>query len=826
MPPSSPPHARNGTLPLAVLLVCGQVAGCAEPNHSPTLDPVGDQVVVVGQELVVELTARDPDGDALAFSLENAPEGASVAGTAAGGELRWAPLISQVDPGGKTYSLTVRVDDGRGGRAEQVVHITAYPEGGVPVFLNPSGFVINLAHESRVAFLIEVKDDDTDPGQMTLRLVSGIEGAEFQVINGKSASFYWKPTPEQIAESSYYSVVVGADDGVHAEVQQEISIILLNAETGQCEGSPPSIQHVPVGDAHEQAGIAVTAEATDGESTVSAMTLLWAVGQDATDADMKSVPMTLEEHTWTATIPELGLAGSESVFVRYALVATDNDDITGSACDKTTRSPKTGAHWFVAYGPDATGSCKEDALEPNDTAGTAAALEPGVRPLLRSCGGDDDWYAITVPAGSVLGVAARFEPTHGKLFADLHLADGSEVAKDAEGVGASLSFGPAGATTTVLARVGSAEGTALTYSLSVELNQGTCTNDPHEPNDGPGAAVPLGPGVLKGLVVCPGDRDWFAVTLGAGQHIEAGILFDQMDGDLDATLYAPDGLTPVASSETETSDELISYDADTGGTYLLEVRGFADAANGYDLAISVVDQSAVCKEDILAPNQAPEDAVALPAGSFTGMTLCPGTSDWFQYGLNGGETFQVLVTPEAGQALGVQIRTADGTAVGTSDATDEGILAEAVTKLPGEYLIEVTSTGASAVPYSVALAAEDLPGPCKNDRFEPNDTQETARKVSPGVLTRGKLCAGDQDWFRISGGAFEVVTLWALYDDADGDVDLRLLDADGEIVGEGKEGSDEELLEVLLPEGGDYWVKVSGAGIVDSAYDLVFYLDY
>lgn len=811
---------------LVVLLLCGRGSGCAEPNHNPTLDPVGDQVVVVGQELEVELTARDPDGDTLVFSLDSAPDGASVTGDGTKGELHWAPLISQVDPGGRTYSVLVRVDDGRGGRAEQVVHITAYPEGGVPVFLNPSGFVINLAHESRVAFLIEVKDDDTEPGQMTLRQVSGIEGAEFEVINGKSASFYWKPTPEQIAASSYYSVVVGADDGVHPEVQQEISIILLNAETGQCEGTPPSIQHVPLGDEHEQEEITVTAEANDGDSAVTTMTLLWAEGEDATDADMKSVPMTLADHTWKGTIPALGLSGSQSVFVRYALMATDNDDITGSACDKTTRSPKTGAHWFVAYGPDAGGACKEDAAEPNDSAGAAAALEPGVRPLLRSCGGDDDWYAITVPAGSALGVAARFEPTHGKLFTDLHLADGSEVAKDAVGVGAQLAFGPTGKTSTVLLRVGSAGGTALTYSVAVELNQGTCTNDSLEPNDGPGAALPVVPGVLKDLVVCPGDRDWFAITLGAGQHLEAGVLFDQQDGDLDATLYAPDGLTPVASSETETSDELISYDADTGGTWLLEVRGFADAANSYDLAISVVDQSAVCKEDILAPNQEPEDAIALPSGSFTGMTLCPGTSDWFVYGLNGAETFRALVTPEDGQALDVRIWTTDGGSIGTSGPTEQGVVAEAVVKLPGDYLVEVASAGDSAVPYSIALSAEDLPGPCKNDRFEPNDTQEAARKLGPGVLTRGKLCAGDQDWYRISGGAFEMVTLWVLHDDGDGDVDLRLLDADGEVVGEGEKGSNEVLLEVLLPEGGDYWVKVSGAGIVNSAYDLVFYIDY
>lgn len=56
-------------------------------NDAPQLAPVADQVVAEGDTLVLQLAAGDADGDALTFSLEQAPEGATI--DAATGEVRW-----------------------------------------------------------------------------------------------------------------------------------------------------------------------------------------------------------------------------------------------------------------------------------------------------------------------------------------------------------------------------------------------------------------------------------------------------------------------------------------------------------------------------------------------------------------------------------------------------------------------------------------------------------------------------------------------------------------------------------------------------------------
>jgi len=71
----------------------------------PVLDPVDRQTVTVGDELTFALSATDPDGDPLSFSMTGLPEGArfDTAGT-----FSWTPTSAQVGD----YALTATVTDG------------------------------------------------------------------------------------------------------------------------------------------------------------------------------------------------------------------------------------------------------------------------------------------------------------------------------------------------------------------------------------------------------------------------------------------------------------------------------------------------------------------------------------------------------------------------------------------------------------------------------------------------------------------------------------------------------------------------------------------
>ncbi|GMV43970.1 MAG: hypothetical protein AMXMBFR64_56860 [Myxococcales bacterium] len=381
---------------------------------------------------------------------------------------------------------------------------------------------------------------------------------------------------------------------------------------------------------------------------------------------------------------------------------------------------------------------------------------------------------------------------------------------------------PPKATTTLLLRARSPAGTAMAFTLSVDLSDQTCTDDPLEPNAGPLAAHPLTPGITDGLVICPDDHDWNAIQASAGQVLTIAVLFDHAVGDLDAVLYAPDGLTPVAPSTTQTSDESITFEIPQTGTWLLEVRGFEGQSNAYELAVSLAAAGDVCSEDILAPNQTPEKAATLPAGAWSGLTACPGTSDWFAYGLNGGETLFALA--QAPAPLKVRLYAGD-TVIGESGSDADGSWGQAVIQKSGKTLIEVRNEGTAPAPYTFALAVTEPDGPCKDDRFEPNDTPPQGPTIEPGVLTRGKVCGSNTDWYRVFIGGFETATLWLLFDHGAGDLDLRLYDVDGKLIGGSTSTTDDELVEALVDKGGYYYVEVCGKGAVSNAYDLVFFAE-
>jgi hypothetical protein len=97
-------------------------------NHPPSLIPVGDRVMTLGQTLVIPISANDPDtGQTLSFSLSgDALPGAEIASS--NGVFTWRPqqagtyscIIQVVDNGvpvmsdSHGFTIIVRSDDGDG----------------------------------------------------------------------------------------------------------------------------------------------------------------------------------------------------------------------------------------------------------------------------------------------------------------------------------------------------------------------------------------------------------------------------------------------------------------------------------------------------------------------------------------------------------------------------------------------------------------------------------------------------------------------------------------------------------------------------------------
>jgi hypothetical protein len=96
--------AHDGTGNVETNAAAADVTVTTLPNYPPVVDPVSNQSVVVGQQLVITNSATDPDG--VVFLLGNgAPAGATLT---TNGIFRWTPACAQ---GSTTNSITIWAAD-------------------------------------------------------------------------------------------------------------------------------------------------------------------------------------------------------------------------------------------------------------------------------------------------------------------------------------------------------------------------------------------------------------------------------------------------------------------------------------------------------------------------------------------------------------------------------------------------------------------------------------------------------------------------------------------------------------------------------------------
>jgi hypothetical protein len=109
-----------------------------------------------------------------------------------------------------------------------------------------------------------------------------------------------------------------------------------------------------------------------------------------------------------------------------------------------------------------------------------------------------------------------------------------------------------------------------------------CFTDAYEPNDSCGeAAAPLVPGFYTPLYVCAGEDDWYAIEVPAGYRVEVNSYFTHSgSSDLELRLFDSDCSTLLDSSSTVSDDEMVSYQATTGGTLFVRSFGWDNADEG------------------------------------------------------------------------------------------------------------------------------------------------------------------------------------------------------------------------------------------------------
>jgi len=276
---------------------------------------------------------------------------------------------------------------------------------------------------------------------------------------------------------------------------------------------------------------------------------------------------------------------------------TDRDCLPGTICNPQTQQCTTAPPDCLANAdcPDGTvchppsgqcvpADCRADPLEPNDAVELASPLGPGRTTELTLCPGDEDWMAIDLARGDRLQVIVNTDFLAAEAFHIVLFDPGpSEALQQASML---IDY--------VVAQDGSyllrtrTDDSQATYSLITTVSRGTpCDDDAFEPNDTAVAALPIAAGVYGPLQICPGDEDWFVMERTPGQHLEVGIEFPALQGDLDLDLIAGDGQTLVMRSASAGNAELVFVDDLPGTRFFVRVYADAQIGNAYEMTVDL-----------------------------------------------------------------------------------------------------------------------------------------------------------------------------------------------------------------------------------------------
>lgn len=386
---SSSPSSEPGKEDVDV--VWGQdTAGPSNPTNSPpVLQKVGNKEVLVGQQLVVVLTAEDPDGDELTFSVYgDLPKEARFIKDEA--TLEWTPTQA-----GGPFFVTLVVSDKREFDSE-TIELTAVEAGQAhaPVFEEVGQQYL----QPEVPYELVVQASDVDGGPLTYSVDGALpSGATFEA---DSHTLFWTPTQADAGVQVPVTFVVS--DGALTDWMEVLFVVQEAPTTCQNDTYEPNNSQ---GQATKLSGEALQGTPLDSLMICPGDTDVYRVALECGDLLYASVELD-------------GAAGDLDMTLIRALDDVQVDSASGPGSYETVGlegATVPGDYLIQVYGvPKATteisytlevllesaGPCLADELEPNDTQMDALPLmDKDYLDGLNLCC-DQDWYEITPTSGN------------------------------------------------------------------------------------------------------------------------------------------------------------------------------------------------------------------------------------------------------------------------------------------------------------------------------------------------------------------------------------------------------------------------------------------
>ena len=416
---------------------------------------------------------------------------------------------------------------------------------------------------------------------------------------------------------------------------------------------------------------------------------------------------------------------------------------------------------------------------------------------------DRDWFAITLGAGENILVALNGVTLLDPVLT-IYDSAGSYIATDySSGTGdnALMSFAATTAGTYYIQARG--YGSAIgTYELQVS----TFTDD-YADNASTTGTVAIG-GSVTGEVQAPYDKDWFAVTLAAGESIQVALNGDTLSNPV-LTLY--DGAGAFITSDYSSGpglDSLLAFTAATAGTYYLQAAGSGGLTGTYELQVSTY-------ADDFVDNATTTGAVSVDGPAASGAIEVTDDKDWFAVTLNAGDNIRITLTGDTLPRPVLTLYDDSGTSLASdyvySAGTDAELFFSAATA--GTYYIQARGYLGDTGSYDlqVATLTDDHSG----------DSSTSGRVSVGGSATGAVEFVGDTDWFAITLTAGQTVQI-ALNGDTLSDPVLALYDRSGNFLSsDDNDGPGLDSMLTYTPTtSGTYYVQARGYGSGTGSYEI------
>ena len=315
------------------------------------------------------------------------------------------------------------------------------------------------------------------------------------------------------------------------------------------------------------------------------------------------------------------------------------------------------------------------------------------------------------------------------------------------------------------------------------------------------------------------DKDFYLIEVNDDEQFTIDLIYSSDAGDLDLVIY-DEQRNYINSSFTGVDSERVTISQ--AGTYYVEVFGYDGAEGNYSLSAQSFSGIA---EDIYEDNDTFETAFhfgtqsSSVSGYFDDLTIDKaGDDDYYAFTIEAQADLDVSVAFDHDKG-DLDIRFLDSAGnwlVESTTTSDEEKISLKGLAAGDYYLVVYGYEGATSSSYSVTsnLTLDLLPE--NADAYEGNDSFQEAHDL--GNISAEQIAitnsnfhdAHDKDFYSFSLNDGNSLGLEVVFSHIDGDLDVELLDTDGNWIDASTTGSDNEYISLSGLVAGTYTLNAYG----------------